>query len=70
MIGTNNVRTDTAADIGKGTGAIVNRVRAKHRATKVLLLGVLPMGVDPKDPLGRSTATEGDRNQRKTQSVR
>jgi lysophospholipase L1-like esterase len=50
MIGTNNVKTDTAADIDKGTEAIVNRVRTKHPTTKVLLLGVLPMGVDPKDP--------------------
>ena len=51
MIGTNNLRTDTVADIDKGTEAIVNRVRTKHPTTKVLLLGVLPMGVDPKDPM-------------------
>ena len=50
MIGTNNVRTDTAADIAKGAEAVVNRLRTKHPTAKVLLLGVLPMGVDPKDP--------------------
>lgn len=51
MIGANNMRGDTAADISKGIEAIVDRVRTKHPKTKVLLLGTLPMGVDPKDPL-------------------
>ena len=50
MIGANNVRFYTAAEIVQGTEAIVKRVRTKHPTTKVLLLGVLPMGVDPKDP--------------------
>src|SRR5262249_7006208 len=35
----------------KGIETIVSRLRTKHPTTKVLLLGVLPMGVDPNDPL-------------------
>jgi lysophospholipase L1-like esterase len=50
MIGTNNVRRDEPADIAKGIEAIIKLIREKLPTTKVLLLGVLPMGVDPADP--------------------
>lgn len=50
MIGANNMHWNTAADISQGIETIVSRVRTKHPTTKVLLLGTLPMGVDPKDP--------------------
>ncbi len=50
MIGTNNVRTNPPSDVAKGVEAIVKLIRARHPSSKVLLLGVLPMGVDPADP--------------------
>ena len=49
MIGTNNVRRDAPEEIAKGVEAIVKLIREKLPTTKLLLLGVLPMGVDPAD---------------------
>ena len=49
MIGTNNVGSDSAADIAAGVKAIVDRLRKALPDTKVLLLGVFPRGEKPDD---------------------
>ena len=52
MIGTNNSGTDTAEGIAKGVTKIVETVRAKSPATKILLLAVFPRGVKPDGAFG------------------
>jgi beta-glucosidase len=47
MIGTNNVKDNTAAEIAAGITAIVRRLRDKLPESKVLLLGVFPRGEKP-----------------------
>ena len=42
MIGTNNSGSDPAEDIAKGVTKIVETIRAKSPATKILLLAVFP----------------------------
>lgn len=49
MIGTNNITSDTASGIASGIARIVELIRAKSPATKVLLLGIFPRGKKP-DP--------------------
>jgi lysophospholipase L1-like esterase len=49
MIGTNNIGYP-AADIAKADVKIVAKIHEKLPDTKVLLLGIFPRGVDPKDP--------------------
>ncbi len=44
MIGTNNVGGDTAEGIAKGITKIVETIRTKTPATKILLLAVFPRG--------------------------
>lgn len=44
MIGTNNIGTNTPAEIAQGIEAIVKKLREKLPSTKVLLLGVFPRG--------------------------
>ena len=46
LIGTNNRKdtTQTAEDVAKGIEAVVNRIKAKQPAAKILLLGILPQG--------------------------
>src|SRR6185295_10141471 len=44
MIGTNNSGSDPAEGIAKGVTKIVETVRAKTPATKILLLAVFPRG--------------------------
>lgn len=44
MIGTNNSSSDTAEGIAKGITKIVETIRAKTPATKILLLAVFPRG--------------------------
>ena len=52
MIGTNNSGTDPADGIAKGVTKIVETIRAKTPATKVLLLAVFPRGDKPDGKLG------------------
>jgi beta-glucosidase len=47
MIGTNNVKDNSAAEIADGITAIVRRLRAKLPETKILLLAVFPRGENP-----------------------
>src|SRR5262249_13898032 len=47
MIGTNNVKDNSAAEIADGIKAIVSRLREKLPDTKILLLGVFPRGETP-----------------------
>jgi beta-glucosidase len=47
MIGTNNIRSDTPAEIAEGVAAIVKKIREKKPQTKVLLLAVFPRGEKP-----------------------
>jgi lysophospholipase L1-like esterase len=50
MIGTNNVRADSAEQIAEGVAAIVKTVRQKSPTTKVLLLAVFPRGENAGNP--------------------
>lgn len=50
MIGTNNSGSDTPDDIAAGITAIVEKLRAKLPATKILLLGIFPRGENDKNP--------------------
>ncbi len=56
LIGTNNltghaVRENTDAEIVAGITAVCNGIRKQSPKTRVLLLGVLPRGADPANPL-------------------
>jgi lysophospholipase L1-like esterase len=52
MVGMNNLGhpQNTATDITAGIRAIVEKLRAKLPQSKVLVLGLLPMGADPMGP--------------------
>lgn len=52
MIGTNNTGGDTAEGIASGVTKIVETIRAKTPATKILLLAVFPHGDKPDGNLG------------------
>lgn len=47
MIGTNNVRANTADEIAAGITAIVKTLQSKLPETKILLLGVFPRSKNP-----------------------
>lgn len=49
MIGTNNSGSDSPDDIAAGITAIVEKLRAKLPATKILLLGIFPRGENNDD---------------------
>lgn len=55
MIGTNNTgaRRDAPADTAAGIRAIVEKLRAKCPASRILLLGIFPRGDKPDDALRR-----------------
>jgi beta-glucosidase len=44
MIGTNNMRSNTPAEVAEGVAAVVKKVREKKPNARVLLLGVFPRG--------------------------
>jgi lysophospholipase L1-like esterase len=48
MIGTNNMGSDSAADIAAGVKAIVAELRKQKPEMKILLLGIFPRSADPK----------------------
>jgi len=50
MIGTNNSRDNTSDQIASGVKAIVEKLRTKLPATKVLILAIFPRGADKDDP--------------------
>ncbi len=50
MIGTNNVGSNSAAEIADGVKAIVAKLREKLPESKILLLGVFPRGEKPAGP--------------------
>jgi hypothetical protein len=50
MIGTNNSGSDPAEGIAKGVTKIVETIRQKSPATKILLLAVFPRGEKPSTP--------------------
>ncbi len=58
MIGTNNVSADPAAGIAKGIERIVQTIRKKLPATKVLLLAVFPRGEKASPNPGRDKLDE------------
>jgi lysophospholipase L1-like esterase len=47
MIGTNNMGSNSAAEIAEGITAIVQEIHKRSPTTKVLLLGVFPRGQKP-----------------------
>ncbi len=53
MIGTNNSHDDSAEGIAKGVTKIVEAVRAKTPATKILLLAVFPRGEKAENNMQR-----------------
>jgi lysophospholipase L1-like esterase len=57
MIGTNNIGSDSAAQIAEGIAAIVKTIRDKSPSTKVLLLAVFPRGEKAGNP-GRTKIAE------------
>jgi hypothetical protein len=50
MLGTNNLRSHTPADIAAGDRLIVQEFRRQQPQAKVLVLGVFPRAADPADP--------------------
>ncbi len=50
MIGTNNTRANTAAEIAEGVGAIVLEMQKDFPQAKILLLGIFPRS-SPVDPV-------------------
>ena len=50
MIGTNNTRTNRAAEIAEGVGAVVLELQKDFPEARILLLGVFPRST-PDDPL-------------------
>jgi lysophospholipase L1-like esterase len=57
LIGTNNIPHDTEDHIVEGVKAVVDRLRQKLPASKVLLLGVTPRGLD-RNPRQVTTAPD------------
>lgn len=47
MIGTNNIGSDSPADIATGVAAILKQLRTKLPQTKILLLGIFPRDREP-----------------------
>jgi lysophospholipase L1-like esterase len=60
MIGTNNTRGNTAAEIAEGIGAVVLELRKDFPAAKILLLGVFPRG-RANDPVRSDIAEMNNR---------
>jgi lysophospholipase L1-like esterase len=50
MLGTNNLRRHTPADIAEGDRLIVEEFRRQQPQAKVLVLGVFPRSADPANP--------------------
>ena len=51
LIGTNNLVVNTIEQTGEGVLAVVDAVKSKQPKAKILLLGVLPRGQKPDDPM-------------------
>jgi len=50
LIGTNNLYTNTAAEIAEGIAVILREIRTRTPRSHVLLMGVLPRGRAPEAP--------------------
>ena len=59
MIGTNNTRSNTAAEIAEGIGAIVLEMEKDFPEAKILLLGIFPRST-PGDPVRKTIAEIND----------
>jgi lysophospholipase L1-like esterase len=57
MIGTNNIPHDAEDQVVEGVEAVVDRIRRKLPASKILLLGILPRGLN-QDPYQVTTAPD------------
>jgi lysophospholipase L1-like esterase len=51
LIGTNDLRDYTPAEVATGVAAVVGRLRAAFPQAKILLLGIFPRAPRPTDPL-------------------
>jgi len=49
LIGTNNIKRDTAPQIAEGVAAILGEIRTRLPKTKILLLGLFPRAETPDD---------------------
>jgi lysophospholipase L1-like esterase len=56
LIGTNNAGHNTPQEIAEGVKAIVQKLRTKLPATRVLVLSIFPQGEDPQNPRRQVTA--------------
>ncbi|MDF3058426.1 MAG: hypothetical protein K0R17_2641 [Rariglobus sp.] len=56
LIGTNNIKRDTAPQIAEGVGAIIGEIRARLPKTKILLLALFPRAETPDDWRRRKVA--------------
>lgn len=56
LIGTNNTGNDNPEDIARGIAAVVDLLHKKLPTTKVVLMGILPRGPEPKTPLREKIA--------------
>jgi lysophospholipase L1-like esterase len=54
MIGTNNSRENTSAEIAAGVKAVVEKLRAKLPQTKILVLAIFPRGPNMDDMLRKT----------------
>ena len=57
MIGTNNVRDNTAPEIAEGVAAIVEKLRSELPDTEILLLAIFPRGEHPNPARGKLLQT-------------
>jgi lysophospholipase L1-like esterase len=49
LIGTNNIKRDTAPQIAEGVKAVIDEIQTRSPQTKVLLLGLFPRSETPDD---------------------
>jgi len=61
MIGTNNSGSNTPEDIAAGVKAIVDKLRTKVPACKVLVLAIFPRGADANDRLRKVNEAANER---------
>ena len=51
LIGTNNLGNGSAGDIALGIAEIVRQIHSRSSGTRVLIVGILPRGAGPSEPL-------------------
>lgn len=62
-IGTNNLPFNSAAETAEGIEAVVDALLVRLPASRILLMGILPRGATPDDPLRRKARQVNERIQ-------